>query len=96
MPALLVVACASIERALATSLVGISLIAASAFVANARNLNPGDGMLALWLLAGSAAGMTFGAWSKTLVPPRALNAMFGLSVLGVAAFVVFRNLFVNL
>lgn len=95
-PALLVVACVNIERALATSLVGISLVAASAFVANARNLAPGEGIVALWLLAGSAAGMTLGAWSKTLVPSRVLNQMFGLSVLGVAAFVLFRNLFFNL
>lgn len=39
-----------------------------------------------------AIGMTIGVWAKTLVPARALNVIFGLSVLGVAAFVILRNL----
>jgi len=91
-PALLVVACVSIERALATSLVGISLIAASGFVANASHLAPGNWTVAGLFLGGSAVGMTIGVWAKTLVPARALNVIFGLSVLGVAAFVIFRNL----
>ena len=91
-PSLLFVACVSIERALATSLVGISLIAASGFAANASNLTPGSGTIALWFLAGSAAGMTAGIWSKSLLSAPVLNKIFGLSVLGVAAFVVFKNL----
>lgn len=91
-PALLLVACVSIERALATSLIGIALIAASGFAANAQHIGPGLGKLSTWFLAGSAAGMTLGAWSKTLIPARGLNVIFGLSVLGVAAFVVLQNL----
>lgn len=92
-PSLLFVACASIEQALATSLVGISLIAGSGFVANSANLAAGSGTIAVWFLAGSAVGMTAGIWSKSLVSPRVLNVMFGVSVLGVAAFVVSKNLF---
>ena len=91
-PALLLVARASIEQALATSLVGISLIAASAFAANAGNISTGDVPMAACFLAGSAIGMTFGAWSKNLIPSRALYKIFGLSVLGAAAFVIFRNI----
>jgi uncharacterized membrane protein YfcA len=91
-PALLIVACAGIEKALATSLVGISLIAASAFIANASQLDAGSWPLAIWFLTGSALGMTLGVWAKSKVPSRFLNMIFGFSVLGVAAFVVFRNL----
>jgi len=91
-PSLLVVACLSIERALATSLVGISLIAASGFLANASHLAPGNSLLAGLFLAGSAAGMSIGVWTKTLVSARVLNVIFGVSVLCVAAFVVLRNL----
>jgi uncharacterized membrane protein YfcA len=91
-PALLLVACVSIERALATSLIGIALIAASGFTANAQHVGSGLGKLSTWFLAGSAAGMTLGAWSKTFIPARGLNVIFGLSVLGVAAFVVLQNL----
>jgi uncharacterized membrane protein YfcA len=91
-PALILVACLDIERALSTSLVGISLIAASGFAANAGHLDRGDGILALWFLGGSVAGMTLGAWVKTFVPARGLNMLFGLGVLGAAAFVLLKNL----
>ncbi len=91
-PALLVVACVSIERALATSLVSILFIAASGFMANASQVSPGNWPLAGLFLGGSAAGMTIGVWAKTLVSARVLNVIFGLSVLGVAAFIVLRNL----
>lgn len=92
-PSLLVVACISIEKALATSLVGISLIAASGFAANASNLAPGSWTVAAWFLVGSAVGMIIGIRSKSLLSARILNVIFGLSVLGVAAFVVLKNLF---
>ena len=92
-PALLLVACVDIETALATSLVGISLTAASGFVSNAQYLGPGTGKLALWFLGGSVVGMTLGASLKTLIPARGLEAIFGFAVLGVAGFVVLRNLF---
>jgi uncharacterized membrane protein YfcA len=91
-PALILVACIDIERALATSLVGIALIAASGFAANAGHLDRGDGILALWFLGGSVVGMTLGAWVKAFVPARGLNILFGLGVLGAAVFVVLKNL----
>jgi len=92
-PSLLLVAGVGIEQALATSLVGIALTAASGFAANFGALSAGVGLTALWFLGGSAAGMTLGTWVKTFVPPRGLRVLFGFSVLGMAAFVVIRNIF---
>lgn len=92
-PALLIVACASIEEALATSLVGICIIAASGFLANTASLAPGSWLIAAWFLAGSAIGMILGIRSKARLSPRILSLIFGFSVLGVAAFIVFKNLF---
>ncbi len=91
-PALLVVTCVSIERALATSLVGIFLISASGFVANAGQLDPTDWKLAGGFLLGSAVGMTGGSWLKQFIPPRRLQQIFGVSVIGTAIYVVLRNL----
>lgn len=92
-PALLVVACLSIEQALATSLVGISLIAASGFAANASQLAAGSLSLGAWFLVGSAVGMTIGIGFKSRLSPRILNTVFALSVLGVALYIVLKNLF---
>jgi len=91
-PALLVVTCVSIERALATSLVGIFLIAASGFVANADNLATEDWTLGGIFLAGSAVGMTAGSWLKNWIPSRGLQWAFGLSVIGTALYVGLQNL----
>lgn len=91
-PALLVVTCVSIERALATSLVGIFLISSSGFAANAGQWDPADWGLAGRFLVGSAVGMTAGSWLKACVPPRGLQRIFGLSVMGTAIYVVLRNL----
>lgn len=91
-PALIAVTCVSIERALATSLVGIFLISVSGFAANAANLSSGDAGLAGLFLLGSAGGMTGGAWLKQWIPAAALQRIFGLSVLGAAAYVILRNL----
>lgn len=91
-PALLVVTCVGIERALATSLVGIFLISASGFAANARHLAAGDWNLAGLFLIGSAIGMSGGAHLKNFIPARGLQLIFGLSVIGTAFYVILRNL----
>lgn len=91
-PALLLVACVSIERALATSLVGIFLVAASGFAANASQLAAEDLAIAGWFMGGSILGMTLGSRLKTVASPRMLQTFFGLSVLATAAYVVIRNL----
>jgi hypothetical protein len=91
-PALLLVTCVSIERALATSLVGIFLISASGFAANAGNLTPAVAPLAFTFLGGSAVGMTAGAWLKKFVPATFLSKLFGFSVIGTAIYVLLRSL----
>jgi uncharacterized protein len=91
-PALMVVTGIGIEQALATSLVGIFLIAGSGFAANANQLAAGDAELGLLFLLGSGAGMTLGAALKTSIPAVWLKRIFGLTVLGVAAYVIVKNL----
>lgn len=91
-PALLLVACSEINRALATSLVGIFLIAVSGFVANAHALSPADVIPALQFLAGGAIGMTAGTWLKKGISPLVLQRIFGLAVLGTAVFLIVKNL----
>lgn len=91
-PALLVVTCVSIERALATSLVGIFLISASGFAANSGNLTAEVTPLALTFLAGSALGMTVGTWAKKFVAAAVLSKIFGVSVIATAIYVLFRSL----
>ncbi len=91
-PALLVVTCVSIERALATSLVGIFLISTSGFAANAGSLMPGDWTLAGIFLGGSAIGMSGGIVLKQWIPARGLQKLFGFSVIGTAIYVILKNL----
>lgn len=91
-PALLLVACTEINRALATSLVGIFLIAVSGFAANAHAMGPDDVIPALQFLVGGAIGMTGGAWFKKGLSPLMLQRTFGLAVLGTALFLVVKNL----
>lgn len=90
-PALLVVTCVSIERALATSLVGICLISASGFAANFGNITPAVIPLALTFLGGSALGMTSGAWLKKFVAAALLSKFFGISVVATAIYVLLRS-----
>lgn len=90
-PALLVVAAIPIERALATSLVGIALVSVSAFSANflitpSLPLEP-----AAWFLDGGALGMTVGVRIKDLLPPLVLRRMFAVMIVLVALGVVWKN-----
>ena len=90
-PALLVVTCVGMERALATSLVGIFLISASGFAANAANFAAGDWNLAGFFLIGSALGMTGGAQLKKTIPARGLRIIFACAVIGTAFYVILRS-----
>lgn len=91
-PALLLVAAVSIERATATSLVAMFLISASGFCANARNLYASDLGVAAWFLGGAGVGMTLGAYGKTYLPAQILKKGFALMVLATAGYVLVRNL----
>jgi uncharacterized membrane protein YfcA len=90
-PALLVVTCVSIDRALATSLVAIFLISASGFLANASRLAPADVPLGAIFLVGSAIGMTGGIQLKRFIPARGLQIIFGVGVIGTAIFVILQT-----
>lgn len=83
-PALLVVLRVEIATALATSLVAIALISASALVANAAHLHPGDLRTGLFFLAGAAAGMTGGVAMKKRIPDAVLEQGSGWAVVVVA------------
>jgi uncharacterized protein len=91
-PALLIVTGIRLERALATSLIGIFLISVSAFAANARHLSAGDLPVAAWFLGGAGAGMTGGIWLKQFLSEVRLRQFFAGIVFLVAGYIVFRAL----
>ncbi|MFV0338230.1 MAG: sulfite exporter TauE/SafE family protein [Chthoniobacterales bacterium] len=91
-PTLILVPCFAIEKALATSLVSITLISASGFLANISYLSPSDGSVALLFFAGSLVGMTLGVRLKSRIPGKMLNKTFALCVIGVAIFMIFKIL----
>lgn len=93
-PALMFVTGVSIERALATSLVGIALISGAAFAANlfleARALPVA---LTLLFLAGAIGGMIAGSRLKHYLPATALRRIFGVSVIALAVIIATKTLF---
>jgi len=90
-PALLAVAALPIDRALATSLVGIALVSASAFFANFL-LQPSVPIEpAAWFLGGAALGMTAGVRIKDVLPALALRRIFAAMIVLVALWVVWKN-----
>ena len=90
-PALLAVAALPIERALATSLVGISLVSASAFFANFVMTPSLPVEPAAWFLGGAALGMTAGVRIKDFLPTLALRRIFAAMIVCVAVWVVWKN-----
>ncbi|MEX1119382.1 MAG: sulfite exporter TauE/SafE family protein [Terrimicrobiaceae bacterium] len=90
-PALLLVTAMPMDRALATSLVGIALISAAAFAANLFTLESFPGGLAAWFLVGSAIGMTGGASLKSRLPTPLLKKIFALAILGVALWILIQQ-----
>lgn len=91
-PALLVVTAMPMERALATSLVGIFLISAAAFSANLVSLENFPFPLAGWFLLGGAVGMSGGAVLKSRLSAPLLRRIFALAILGVALWMVGKSL----
>lgn len=93
-PALMFVTGVSIERALATSLVGIALISGAAFAANVffevRSLPPG---LTVVFLVGALGGMIAGSRLKHHLPSTALRRIFAVSVIALAVIIAAKTLF---
>lgn len=90
-PALMVVAQLPIAHAMATSLVAIIFITGSGVIRNLHILGALPwGMPALFGI-GAVLGMTLGVAVKKRCSPRVLQAGFGVAVLGMAVFVVYRH-----
>ena len=91
-PALLFVTGISIDSAMATSLVAITLISVSGFVANLRNLNPQSFSVAAIFFFGSILGMALGASVKQHLPSHTLRKIFGTVIIGTALVLIALNL----
>lgn len=93
-PALMFVTGVSIERALATSLVGIALISGAAFAANVfLEARPLPIALTLVFLVGALGGMIAGSRLKHHLPATALRRIFGVSVIVLAVIIAAKTLF---
>jgi uncharacterized membrane protein YfcA len=92
-PALLLVMAMPIERALATSLVCIALISASAFFSNFLAIHNFPYVLAAWFLVGGALGMTLGASVKAYLSGPLLKRIFAVSIIGIGFWIGTQTLF---
>jgi uncharacterized membrane protein YfcA len=95
-PALLLVTAMSMDRALATSLVGIALISAAALAANLVTLEKFPAVLAAWFLLGGAMGMTAGVAFKSRLPASMLKKIFAAAIVGVALWILGQSAFASL
>jgi len=87
-PTLLVVGGITIESAMATSLVAITLISASGFLSNLGNISNASLPLAVEFLGGALAEMTIGSGIKHHLPARVLRRIFGVAIIVTAAALV--------
>ena len=92
-PALLLVTAMPIERALATSLVCIALISASAFFSNFLAIHSFPYVLAACFLVGGALGMTLGASVKAYLSGPLLKRIFAVSIIGIGFWIGMQTLF---
>jgi len=92
MPALLIVAQASIREAMATSLVSIVIIAFAGVSGSVQLLTSIGVLIPGLFLLGSVCGMTAGVVIKKSCAPRTLQIIFGVSVLLTAVFVFTANI----
>lgn len=90
-PALRRVIHAPMDKAMATSLVSIALIATSGFLQNLNNLSATHATLSLVFFGGSSVGMKIGHTIKGKCSQRALEIIFGSGVLATAAFMIARS-----
>lgn len=91
-PTLVLVTGISIERAMATSLVAISIIAFFGLLLNFNLLLTIESNMALFFLGGAFVGMILSASTKIYFSSRALEILFALLVLFAAAFVLLENI----
>lgn len=91
-PALMAVGSLSIEYATATSLVSIVIISGSGALSNISQLAGIPLAIPITFLLGSGFGMRLGVALKKKCSPKALRSIFGLAVLSMAAFVLWKNL----
>jgi uncharacterized membrane protein YfcA len=89
-PALVFFAGMPIHRAVATSLLAISLISAAGVASHLAAGHPLPWGLAVPFVAGGVAGMAAGGALRGHLPARRLRQVFAGSIIGVAAFVVAR------
>lgn len=87
-PALLIIAGLDLRIALGTSLVGIFLIAGSAFAANWEALRVELLPVTGWFLAGSFLGMLVGLPLRRHLPENLLRRIFALIIAGVGLFIL--------
>jgi uncharacterized membrane protein YfcA len=91
-PALVTFSGMGIERAIGTSLLVIALVSMSGIVSQFLAGNTVSAHLVLWFLAGSLGGMFAGTAAGKRLPGRRLQQVFAILIVGVAIFVIARNL----
>lgn len=91
-PTLMAVAQLSIEYAMATSLVSIVIISATGLVSNANQLTSVSLIIPTIFLVGSGLGMQLGIRVKKSCSPERLQLIFGIAVVAMAVFVLFKNI----
>lgn len=92
-PALLMVGGISIDSAMATSLVSITLISLSGFVSNLAHITGDSAPTAIWFLVGALGGMTIGASLKARLPTDILRRIFGVMIIATALALFALNIF---
>lgn len=81
-----------IKQAMATSLVGIFIIAASGFANNFEVIGTIDPWIGSLFFLGSIGGIVLGSRVKEFISERALEKIFGVYILGMTFFVLFKNI----
>lgn len=90
-PALLVTLRVNMAVALATSLVAIAFVSASALAANASHIEVDDLQTGLLFLFGAGLGMTFGVGVKKRIPDAVLKRVFGWAIIAIAGLTVAKT-----
>lgn len=81
-----------IKQAMATSLVGIFIIAASGFANNIHVISTINPWIGGFFFLGSIGGILIGSRVKEFISERTLEKIFGVYILGMAFFVLMKNI----